>query len=372
MDIFETQVRLNFVVPAGEVDRIKGLVGSALGGLGGKIGGIGKLLGGAASTAALAAGAAGAIVMSSPSLQNTLEHLMKVVMLMIRPIGDIVSIGLRPLLDIMRPIGLFFRILIKPYLTKAMEAMKLGRGFMAKGEYGKAGEAYALGAAFLLKPFFDEMVTVSTIAVQGILWGIKMLGEGLLAVLDPLDIIRSSFSDTMDKAIIYVGEGGARIIVETSLMLETWLVTLKAQYKEIENTANVSMTTTSTFVGEGFVRIIEAATKFFVGPESFERLAGSTFDSILTYAYQKVAELNSLLDLGQTKVNAFGEETTWTSTVRTTTGGFKAGGGGGGGGGSSGAGGTYNFGGITITGNANLDKIVSEVGSIVGREVKMT
>jgi hypothetical protein len=338
MDVYETQVKLSFVVPTGEVDRIKGLIGSALSpSLGGKVGGMGKLMGGAIGKAGLALGAAGAIVMSSPSLQKTLEHIMKSVMLLIRPIGDIISIGLRPIIDILRPVGMFFRILIKPYLTKAMEAMRLGRGFMAAGEPLLAASAYALGAEFLLKPFFDMMVTVATISVQGVLWGIKMLGEGLLAVLDPLDVVRTSFGDTMDKAIQYVGEGGARIITETSLTMERWLVNLKVAYSEMETTSKTSMQLTSGFVGEGFIRIIQAATNFFA--PNLEFATNTMFDNIVNYGIRKVNELNDILgDARATVAEARSAQEAWESLTPSWARGAVYGGGGGGG--SSGAGGT--------------------------------
>jgi len=290
----------------------------------GRLKGVGGMAGGMLGKAGLALGAVGAIVMSSPMLQNTLQTLIKTVMLLIRPIGDILAIGLRPIIDILRPIGLFFRILIKPYLSKAMEAMRLGRGFLMAGEYEKAAEAYALGIGFLLKPFFDMMVTVSTISVQGVLAGIKLLGEGLLAVLDPLGLVRDEFRNTMDSAIISVGLGGAQIIAETSIMMEDWLTTLKIEYANMEKTTDTSMRAMTGFVGEGFIRIIQSATNFFA--PSLEATTNTMFDSIVTYGIQKVNELNAKLNIATNLVSeierarqrAYGGGGTTTVTPTTT------------------------------------------------------
>jgi hypothetical protein len=296
-DVFETSVKLKFIVPAGEVDRIKKIVEAATGSsFTGKVGGAASVFGKSAMGLGMAAGIAGALVVSSPQLQNTLKVIANTLGMILRPIGDIVAIGLRPIIDILRPIGIFFRILIKPYIDKAREAMQLGRQFAMRGEYGLAGQAYAAGAAFLLKPFFDEMVTAATISVQGVLAGIKLLGVALLTVLDPLDWVRTSFSDTMDSAIQSVGVGGAKIIVETSVMMENWLVTLKEAYKKIEDHAKISMDTTQLVVGEGFVRIIQSATNFFA--PNLESVTNKMFDNIIEYAVKKINELNTALNKG--------------------------------------------------------------------------
>jgi hypothetical protein len=301
VDIFETNVKLKFVVSAGEVDRIKKLVEAATSGsFLGRTKGIGPLVGGKGMSMLGAAGAAGAIIMSSPSLQNTLKALTRTVMMLIRPIGDIISIGLRPIIDILRPIGMFFRILIKPYIDAAKKAMTLGRKFAAKGETGLAAEAYALGVGFLLKPFFDMMVTTTTIGVQGILAGIKLLGQGLIELLDPLDLFPTAsrdFGTAMDKMILSVGEGGATIITDTSVMMYDWLIELQKGYDLIKNQANVQMGLTAGFAGEGFVRIIEAATSFFVTSDTVKTQIETVFDNIVEYGRKKVEELNALLNV---------------------------------------------------------------------------
>lgn len=278
VDVYETQVKVKFDIPTGEVDKIKNIAGSALGGLG-KLG--------------AAAGVAGAIVMSSPSLQNTLNKIVKSVMMLLRPIGDIIAVGLRPIIDILRPIGLFFRILMKPYIRKAMEAMRVGRGFMAKGAYGQAAESYALGVGFLLKPIFDMMVTQATIMVQGVIAGLKVLGTSLLDALGAHKLA-DRFGAVMDGMIQKVGTVGANIIVETDVMMEEMLVRLKQGYENMKDLTDVSMRGMNQIMGEQFINILNVATNFFA--PSLESTTNQMFDDILNYGRERVNELNRMLN----------------------------------------------------------------------------
>jgi len=322
-DIYKTEVELKFKVPKGETDRINRVIQSALSpSIMGKVKGMAPMMGGMKGMAGMgalgaAAGGAAAIVMSSPSLQNTLKHLVKTVMLLIRPIGDIIAIGLRPLIDIMRPIGIFFRTLIRPYLKKAMDAMRLGRGFLAKGEYGKAAESYALGASFLLKPIFDMMVTVSAISIQGILAGIKVLGQALISIVPFTEDVNMAFGEMMDETILNVGTGGARIIRDTEIMMTEWLATLKTEYKNLEVATDTHTTTMSTLAGEGFIRMIQGATAFWITSETVKSEVETMFDDIVIYGEKKINELNSLMEKKPSR--------SWSSTshIMTSSGGMS-------------------------------------------------
>jgi len=317
-EAFETQVKLKFVVPTGEVDRVKKIVEAAMStSFTKKLGGAGAMFGGLPiGKMAMAGGIAGALVVSSPQLQNTLNILIKTVGLILRPLGDIIAVGLRPIIDILRPIGMFFRILIKPYIDAAKQAMKLGRQFMAKGEYGLAAESYALGAGFLLKPFLDQMITAATITIQGILAGIKFLGMGLLAVFAPWSDASVKFGEGMDRMILDVGLAGAGIITETSVLMYGWLAELQKGYDLIKNQANVNMNTTAGYAGEGFVRIIQAATHFFVTSTVVESQIDSMFDSVVEYGRKKVEELNALLNVRPSVPVTYGTIAAYYATER--------------------------------------------------------
>lgn len=295
-EVFETSVKLKFIVPAGESDRIKKIVNASMsGGLKDRLGGMSSMMGGKGMALAGALGAAGAIVMSSPSLQGTLKRLLRMVELIIKPIGDIISVGLRPIIDVLRPIGMFFRILMAPYIRKAMEAMRLGRQYLAKGYTVEAGQSYALGAAFLLKPFFDMMVTVATISVEGILAGLRLLGDALISIVPFTEDVRTAFDNMMDRAIGAVGIGGASIISETTLTMYQWLENLKTGYKDIENLANVSMGNVKQFAGEGFIRIIESATLLLIASNTVRDEVKLAFDTMVTYTQDRINQMNAMM-----------------------------------------------------------------------------
>lgn len=313
VDIYKMQAVLTFKVPTGEVQRIKNLVNAALSG---SPIGIAKGLLGTAGMGALAGGAvAGAIVVSSPMLQNTLKHLIRVVMLLFRPIGDIISIGLRPIIDILRPIGLFFRILIQPYIRKAMEAMRLGRQFLMKGEYAKVIEAYTLGAMYILKPLFDMFVTIATITIEGVLAGFRELGTAILIALR-LPGVAQAFSESMDKMIQTVGIAGAQIIVDTSVAMETWLVNLKSDYESMKNIANVGMMEVNLVVGGGFVKIIENITNYYA--PSIVDETNKIFEAILENAQRAVNELYARTYPGRVFGGVAWTPTGYVSTKETT------------------------------------------------------
>jgi len=305
-DVFDTQVKLAFVIPQAEVDKIKKVASTALAFSGGRASSVGALasmggkLGGAGAVA-------GMLTVASPSLSNSINRVVNAVMMIIRPIGDILAVGLRPIIDLLKPVGLFFRILLKPYIQKAMEAMRLGRGFLAKGKTEEAAKAYALGIGYILKPFYDLATTISTSLLQGMTWIIKQLGIGLLSIIPGAsDEKIQKFSDNMDKLVQNIGLTGAKMILDSTVSMEKMLTELKVKWEEVKNMANVSMASVNVIVGEGFVNMINSVTNFFAPSLKFE--TDRMFDEIVNYAREKVNELNTIL----------GKTTTTTSTTTTS------------------------------------------------------
>lgn len=141
-----------------------GMGGAGAGGMLGAIPGMGKAL----ALLGVMAGALTLLVKSSALLQGVLSGIGKLLMLIIRPLGDILGIALMPLLYIMKPIGIFFNTLMRPYLQKAMAAMKAGGAMLKEGDVAGAMGAFAVGGQFLLKPFFDMFVRGSEIVVSGL------------------------------------------------------------------------------------------------------------------------------------------------------------------------------------------------------------
>jgi hypothetical protein len=138
--------------------------------------GLGKI----ATPLAGIAGGIGLIVASSKMLQGVLVNIMKAVFQIIRPIGDIIAVGLMPLIAILRPIGVFFNVLMKPYIQKAMTAMRAGEAQIAAGDYGGALASFGTGAEYLLKPFLDIGIKINTEllgAFGDLLMAIPLVGD---------------------------------------------------------------------------------------------------------------------------------------------------------------------------------------------------
>ena len=181
------------------------------GGAGGMMGGIGDMIGGMGKGVAILAIIAGAITMlvkSSALLQGVLGGIGKLLMLIIRPLGDILGIALMPLLYIMKPIGIFFNTLMKPYLQKAMAAMKAGGALLKAGDVGGAMGAFVLGAQYLIKPFFDMFIRGSEVLISGLIdVADTMTGgifhEGLMSVKEGVRSAGESIISTTTNFLDY-------------------------------------------------------------------------------------------------------------------------------------------------------------------------
>jgi len=181
-----------------------GLAGGILGGLSDISPTLGKML-------PLIAGIAGGmaiLVTSSKMLQAVLGTIMKLFGLIVKPLGDILAIGLMPIIFILKPIALFFNTIMRPYLLKAMAAMRAGGEFIAQGKPGEAMGAFILGAQFLMKPFFDMVVrgvTEGLAIFADLMSNIPFIGEIFKGVGDNIrglgqDIIDFS-NDALDRQL---------------------------------------------------------------------------------------------------------------------------------------------------------------------------
>jgi hypothetical protein len=96
------------------------------------------------------------------SLINQVMIVGRLISFIIKPIGDILSVGLMPLIGILKPIGMFFNTIMKPYIQKAREAMRLGASLQKEGDTTGAMKMYVLGAEYIMTSFLD--VGLSTVA----------------------------------------------------------------------------------------------------------------------------------------------------------------------------------------------------------------
>ena len=135
----------------------------------------------------------GTIVSSSKAMMASLKQVFRVLQLILKPVGDILSVGLMPIIQILKPIGKLFNSLMRPYLMKAREAMKVGGKFMKEGEYGEATKAYMLGFSYMIKPFFDLMTKSMGEIAKAPLRLMDLFGQGLVALGEKIPVVGDAF-----------------------------------------------------------------------------------------------------------------------------------------------------------------------------------
>jgi len=113
----------------------------------------------------------------SPVFRKMLNTITKLVELIGRPFADLLATALYPLVVLLRPIALFFRTLIRPYIQKAMETMRKGELAFAAGEYGIATQYFGIGVMWITKGITDAFISALTEAVAGIIEFIPGLGK---------------------------------------------------------------------------------------------------------------------------------------------------------------------------------------------------
>jgi len=153
----------------GMLSSLAGASGGSTGGTGGLAGMLGGMTG--ALTGILAAvGGIAILVQSSKMLQMTIGRLMKMVMLLIRPIGDMLSVLLMPLMMLIRPLSLFVNAMFRPFVREARNAFRSGMKFFSMGMTEKGTDAMFTGLQLMAAPFIKLLVIA--------------LGEGLKLATD--------------------------------------------------------------------------------------------------------------------------------------------------------------------------------------------
>jgi len=155
-------LKLKILADTSQLKKSMADAGSGAGGLAsGKSSGAGGILGGLGKMTMLLGAIAGGIaliVSSSKVLEGTLKQVMRLVGFLLRPIGDILAVGLMPLISILKPLGKMVNAMMRPYLQKARAAMRMGGEFMKAGEGEKAAESFMLGFAYMIKPLTDTLI----------------------------------------------------------------------------------------------------------------------------------------------------------------------------------------------------------------------
>ena len=129
---------------------------------------------------------------SSSMLKGVLGGIAKILLLILKPIGDMLAVALLPLLYMLKPVARFFNMMMKPYIQKAMAAMKFGGQLLKEGKPEEAAEAFSLGFGFILKPLTDAFLDILAIQltsltdkigeILSLIPGLGWLGDAFLQV----------------------------------------------------------------------------------------------------------------------------------------------------------------------------------------------
>jgi len=252
--MLEGRVQVN-VTTGGLLGGVRaGILGGGTTGIAGGIGKIAGSLGLLAGVATIGISLLEKIVniltQTSGILKGVLTGIWKSIMLLLKPIGDILGTALMPILFIIRPIALFFNMLMRPYIMQAMRAMRAGGIFMRAGETAEATAAFTLGFAFLIKPLTDAMIFGISVPIKMLLMGFQVLGDSLLKVLDPLNLVRPTFNKAMTGLITGVDDMTVSFsatltsFYDDSLdKMEIWADRLKIRFRRaLEETLDEGMT----------------------------------------------------------------------------------------------------------------------------------
>jgi len=249
---------------------IKGAIGGAAGGAGAS--GAGSAIAGGAA-AGLAGGAVlgaltliatgvtalvGMIVESSAILKNTIGNILKVIMLILRPIGDVIGSLLRPLIWVLMPMAKMLNLLFKPFLMsmrkRMLEEKQAGSYDIFSGNFDPIGAQLrsVLGAlgdwgAFLvttgleqlLLGLVDAMAGLATAITENTLDSIIILLNLMKAVVGPIlgaidsllgfigitTTFRKDFDTTIDTMIGGVDD----LKTKVTAGIETWRVNTRAK-----------------------------------------------------------------------------------------------------------------------------------------------
>jgi hypothetical protein len=191
---------------------------------------MGNILGAITSPLGIIATGMGLLVASSGLLRNVLTGIGKTLLLILKPIGDILGVALMPILFILRPIGLFFNTLMRPYIQKAMEAMRAGNQLLQAGDTEGAAGAFNLGFQFLAQPLFNGIISGFTLVTQNILTAVRDLGTLIISVIpDPLGALaplKEGWNSTMNNLITKTGDAGTTMKNAMDTALNTQLQTV--------------------------------------------------------------------------------------------------------------------------------------------------
>ena len=234
-------------------------IGKAAGAGAGKIGG---MIGGAVQGDAMSG-----LFSHLKMLIKVVSTIAKLISLIVRPIINILALGLLPLMYMLKPIARIMNILFRPYLQKAMQAFAAGGKALSQGDTESAGKLFALGQAFLLQPILDVLLLVGQAIVQGITFAFF---EAIKLVVAAIGIMAVSIASIFDAIF---GTAFAPIVADMFAGLLTGITDVEVDVIEAEGKF---FTDFKTDITDGLDGALAAIKEKLTGEDGLEKVAKTT------------------------------------------------------------------------------------------------
>lgn len=184
---FEKKAIKDFVKDMGsemktvDLPKAKGKAG-ATGEGGGMFAGLGKLLLPLAGITSIVG-----IVMQFRPLISIVKNISKILVEFLRPIADMVTILLMPLLLIIKPILIVFRQLMAPFRKAALQLAAAGGVALRNKDFGKAASLFGLSFITMFKPLIDLVL--------------QFMGKIMKTAIDAIGFIMKTIPGIADSSV---------------------------------------------------------------------------------------------------------------------------------------------------------------------------
>ena len=142
------------------------------------------------------------------SLQKVLEGIGKMLMMLLRPIGDMLAALFMPLMMLIKPLGIFINALFRPYIQEARKNFMAAANFYKLGMAEKGTEAMFVGLEQLATPLIKLLVIA--------------IGKGLELSIDiifkPFEVLLEAFQNLGVAILKAVGLGDAAVAFENEMI----------------------------------------------------------------------------------------------------------------------------------------------------------
>lgn len=250
----EYKVKLKFIPDTSSLKKSLGSLGNV------GVGGFGKGGGGGFGI--------GKSLLSIVGFLSILAPIFRVLSLILRPIKDILYIALLPILYLLRPIGIFFQTVLRPYIQRALIAQRLGLEAQAAGQTGVATSLF-LESARIIGLGFVDLIVQSLAGFSGMV--LRAFGFEEMATV--IEISAANFSqnlltsiDTSLAETVKMLERSGVIDEATSAFYLTLIASLTGGIEE----ADLGPITTA--LNKKMVMVVDGVVQSLSGDESLNRM----------------------------------------------------------------------------------------------------